>query len=211
MGKRAVILVLALSLTWLVVGCERGEDPLDQGSNSLVGPAFDKDGTEGLGPPEGIDIVAGTGLVAAGVGLVADGSQPGTITIDVPGTPLQALLYWEGQDTDDDPTGLGDILVNGAAVSGAMIGGVTHFFGDAYSSTYRADITNLESITWVSGVNNLTVDGLTFARRNNGVSVVVIYDDGSPEKEIFLRDGNDCAYFEFGVPLNVTEPQTFPR
>ena len=51
------------------------------------------DGTETLGPPS-IPIASGTGIVAAGTGLV---TQPGTIDVDVPGTVNQVLLYWEGQ------------------------------------------------------------------------------------------------------------------
>ena len=50
-----------------------------------VRPAL-ADGTEQLGAPS-ISIAAGSGIVAAGVGLSAGGDgQPGTISINVPGT-----------------------------------------------------------------------------------------------------------------------------
>ena len=55
-------------------------------------------------------------------------------------TVEQVLLYLEGQNR----TAGGDdtIDVNGTVVTGTLIGGPTRFFGNAFSSTYRADITD---------------------------------------------------------------------
>ena len=158
------------------------------------------DGTETLGAPS-IPIADGSGVVAAGTGLV---TQPGTIDLDVPGTVEQALLYWEGMSTD----GSGDatIVVNGTEVTGTLIGGPTLFFPTAYSSTYRADITSLGLVD--TGGNSLSVSGLAFNLVNDGAGLLVIYDDGTTS-EIGLVDGNDLAFRDFASPLDTTVPQTF--
>ena len=71
------------------------------------------DATEELGPPS-ISIAQGTGIVAAGTGLVV---QPGTIEIEVPaGAAInQVLLYWEGFMATNVP-GDDTITVNGNSV-----------------------------------------------------------------------------------------------
>jgi len=112
------------------------------------------DGTEMLGNPEdspppplpgpAITIAPGTGTVIGGAGLI---NSPGTITVKVPGgaTVKQVLLYWEGFMTtnaagDDTITvSRGSITTT---VTGTLIGGPTRFFGNAYASTFRADITS---------------------------------------------------------------------
>jgi len=81
------------------------------------------DGTETLGPPN-IDIASGSGIVAAGVGFLGtafDGpGQPGTISVNVPGDIIQALLYWHGANNSLDNstcngvTGDNTVRVNGS-------------------------------------------------------------------------------------------------
>ena len=168
------------------------------------------DGTEilGLGPPS-IFIESGTGTAIGGAGLI---SSPGTITVKVPGgaTIKQVLLYWEGfMRTSDD--GDDTITVSRGSITeiiaGTLIGGSTKFFGGAYASTFRADITTTGLVG--PGTNHLTVEGLSFTRRNNGAGVVVIYDDGSGDTTLDIRDGSDLAYIGFSSPLNATVPQTF--
>lgn len=159
------------------------------------------DGTETLGTPT-IPIQSGSGIVAAGIGLV---SQPGAININVPGTIKQVLLYWEGQSIAPNP-GDGSIIVNGNSVNGTLIGGPTLFFANKLSSTFRADITSLNLVA--TGDNTLIVEGLNFGFANNGAGVMVIYDDGSTAN-IQLRDGNDLAFKNFASPLNTTNAQTF--
>lgn len=160
------------------------------------------DGTENLGTPS-IGIQSGTGIVAAGTGLV---SQPAVININVPGTVKQVLLYWEGQAIVPAP-GDDTITVDGNTVTGVLIGGPTLFFGSNRSSTFRADITGLNLVA--SGPNSLTVGGLSFGGANNGAGVLVIFDDGSSAANIQLRDGNDLAFINFAPPLDTTAPQTF--
>ncbi len=172
------------------------------------------DGTETLGPPS-IAIGQGSGAVAAGTGMFEQIGQPGAgrIDLNVPGTVVQALLYWEG--FEDDAVGFDDTLtVRSAtakrAVTGTLIGGPTFFFNqngvDNWSRTYRADITNLGLIQ--GGDNLLIVGGMSFGSRNNGVGLLVIYDDGT-QADIQLRDGNDLAFINFAPTLDTTVPQTF--
>jgi hypothetical protein len=160
-----------------------------------------------------IALAAGSGIVAAGVGLVGDPAavQPGTININVPGTVQQVILYWEGQmltSVGDD-----DVTVNGTPVTGTLIGGPTLFFPIAYSSTYRADITSLGVVS--SGANAINVGGMEYNKQrsgldiNNGAGIIVIYDDGSGTSDIQIRDGNDLCYHGFVDPLDRTDPQTY--
>lgn len=161
------------------------------------------DGTETLGTPS-IPIASGTGIAAAGTGLI---SQPGYLDIDVPaGTIKQVLVYWEGHMTNNVP-GDSTIIINGNVIDGTLIGGATKFFNNAFSSTFRADITALGLVS--TGPNSLAIEGLEYTRANNGAGVMVIYDDGSTAASIEIRDGNDLAYFDFAPPLDTTVPQTF--
>jgi hypothetical protein len=168
-------------------------------------------GTETLGPAS-IPIATGTGIAAGGVGLA---NGPGLVTLEVPAgaTVKQVLLYWEGFMADNSP---GDDSVNVAkggpaqAVSGTLIGGPTQFFGGAWASTYRADITGLGLVT--PGLNAVTISGLDFTAANNGAGIMAIYDDGSSNGLISVRDGSDLAFIGFAPPLDTTVQQvyTFP-
>ncbi len=186
--------LVALVATWLVGG--------------FSSPAA-ADGTETLGTPS-IPIAFGTNILASGVGL-AD-AQPGDLTMDVPlgASVQQALLYWEGSNRDTaDLTPTMGITVNGVDVTGDFIGGNTQYVGGWVTVTYRADITALGLV--VPGSNTLSVGGLDFTRENNGAGLLVIFDDGSPQSQIDVRDGNDYA-FRSDVPgdsLRTTVPQTF--
>lgn len=164
------------------------------------------DGTETLGPPVGITVAAGTGIVAGGTGMV---SQPGTISLTVPAgaTVKQVLLYWEGQMSTDTP-GDNAIRINGITnVTGSLIGGPAFFFGGAYSSAFRADITALNLIT--PGINTITLDNLSYTKIANGAGILVIYDEGTTPAVIDLRDGVDLAYHGFPEPRQNTIEQTF--
>ena len=160
------------------------------------------DGTETLGPPS-IAIASGTGIVAAGTGMI---SQPSQIDIDVPGTVVQAILYWEGQETTN-VAGDDTIVADGVEVAGTLIGGPTFFFSGAHSSAFRADITALGLVS--PGINSLTVSGLAFTKANNGAGLLVIFDDGSDASDIEIRDGVDLAFINFPEPRQSTIPQTF--
>lgn len=163
------------------------------------------DGTETLGPP-GIDISQGTGVVAAGIGLID--SQPASFDIEVPAeaTVTMALLYWEGQ-MSTDVAGDDAIVINGIEVQGELIGGQAFFFNDGYCSSYRADITDLDLIG--PGTNTLTIEGADFTKASNGAGVLIIYDDGSNLADIQIRDGLDLAFIDFPEPRKSTVAQTY--
>lgn len=170
-------------------------------------PAVWADGTEVLGTPT-IPIATGTAIRAAGVGL-ADG-QPADINITIPdgATVKQVILYWEGTNrfpADFTPTDT--IQVNGGSVTGDFIGGDTEFAGEERTITYRKDVTGLGLI--VPGANTVSVGGLTFTRSNDGAGLLVIYQIGSQESVIDIRDGNDFAFINRSPPLNETVLQTF--
>ncbi|MDJ0770785.1 MAG: LPXTG cell wall anchor domain-containing protein [Ilumatobacter sp.] len=176
---------------------------------AVMAPPVFADGTETLGDPS-VPIAAGTGAAAAGVGT-EDG--PATFTLDVPAgaTVTQVLAYWEGQHSAPG-TGADDtVSVNGNSVTGTLIGGPTFFFSSAlgqhHSSTYRADITQLGIIA--AGSNSVTVSDMDFDLVDNGFGLIAIYDDGGPEVEIGLVDGNDLAFINFPAPLDTTVPQVF--
>jgi hypothetical protein len=170
------------------------------------------DGDEILATPS-IPIADGTGIVAAGVGLI-DG-QPGILDIAVPaGTVNQVLLYWVGGIIGPDgsvPNPADDIIsVNTNPVTGALIG-TTVFVrpgdNDRRESAFRADITNLELLS--AGVTNtLNIAGLDFDV-NFGAGVVVIFDDGSDSAQIDIRDGLDSAFAPLAPPQDTTVPQLF--
>lgn len=213
MSKLARILLMLAVVGLVASGCETGKDPFepqDPVSQRLIFLS----GSEELGDIEddGIILADGTGIVAAGVGLRGDPSsaQPGTIEIDIPGDPLQAFIYWEGQNATEG--GDDEIEVDGIPVTGDLIGGITEFFGGAWSSAYRAELP--EEIVLTSGINSIEVGGLDFTRgcpdcRNNGASLFVIYDDGSDPAEIGVKDGLDLAFFDFDPPLDATTPVIF--
>lgn len=170
------------------------------------------DGTETLGDPS-IAIAQGTGIVAAGVGL--QNTQPGAVSIDIPGSVVQVLLYWGGAATDLNPAD-DTITVNGTEITGTLIGGPAFFFTTSgkqfFYSNYRADITGLGLVA--SGANNLIVEGLDNKDadgngENSGAGILVIFDDGSGIADIGIKDGLDLAFAGFPEPRMSTVPQTF--
>jgi hypothetical protein len=170
-----------------------------------VGAAF-ADGSEtGLGAPS-LTLAVGTHLVAGGTGMF---TQPSNVSVPVPpgATIKQVLLYWEGMYR---PNNVGDdtILVNGAPVVGTNIGGPTLFFSNVFVASYRADITGLSVVTDGS-LNIITLSGMDFSEANDGAGVMVIYDDGSDEKLIVIRDGLDLLFSERDAPLDTAVAQTF--
>ena len=174
-------------------------------------------GTETLGPPlvEGggaLPLAVGSGFLVAGVGTEGGGANIIDFTVPGGATVEQALLYWGGE-INRPGNGDNEITVNSNTVTGdpvAGIGGPTLFFNSADGNTvdynaFRADITGLVG----PGVNMLTIEDMDFNRENNGAGVIVIYDDGSGDAGIALRDGVDMAFVNFPEPRKSTIPQTY--
>jgi hypothetical protein len=192
-------------------------------------PSTFANGSEALGRPT-VHIAGGTGIVAAGTGMQAFPNLASSFTVAVPAgaTVRQVLLYWEGHFSSRSGTTDGDssVSVNGLPVNGKRIGGRTTFFhqnmgafGDQAEryATYRADISALGLVG--PGASTLTINdmlfasnlpsGFPFTQGNDGVGVIVVYDDGSTAATIGVRDGLDLAYHAFAPPLDTTVPQTF--
>jgi hypothetical protein len=213
MSLRKLILVVCCVGLALVAGCsfeQKVVAPAAPTASEALPLGADKDGSEALGPPA-IAIQGGSGVSQGGVSMVGASSAPVTVAIPEGARVRQVLAYWAGGT--QAASGDDQIALNGVSVQGQLIGGPTAFYwweGPWYFSAYRADVTSLGLIG--AGSNTVTVSGLnytiTLADENDGVSLVVIWDDGSPA-EISLRDGMDLAFFGFSGALNATVPQTF--
>jgi hypothetical protein len=201
---RLLIAVAALGL--VLAGCETGSDLIGPSPEKAPAVGQDKNGSEQLGDP-GI-LATGSGLAYAGVGMV---TQPATLSIDVPGTAInQVLLYWSG-GTDQEPyTGDDTITFAGESITGELIGGPTLFYGAYRFTAYRADITDRGLVNL--GPNSIQVQDMVYpfnnTSENNGVGLLVVYDDGTA-RNLQLRDGLDLAFFNFAGDLQVTVPQSF--
>ena len=216
--KRLKLWVFAGALALLAFGCST-----DNPTESRVGPEKVNFGiallvpcTEALcdfGPQP-----PATGIVSNGIGLRGPVTlQPGVFDLNVPGTVVAAYAYWEGAM---GASGGGDdqivINANGGGdtpVNGVFIGGETQIVPNFFTYAYRADVTGLVQS---NAMNSFAVSGLSFnARcpddcRNDGVAIVVLYDDGVSEpKEITLKEGNDFAFHDFAPTLDATVPQVY--
>ncbi|MDF7825070.1 hypothetical protein P4B35_13690 [Pontiellaceae bacterium B12227] len=171
------------------------------------------DGTEQLDIPS-IPIAQGSQMTVAGTGLydlLPGETSDISVEIDAGASIKQVLLYWTGRTWyyDPDPGDEDTITVDTIEIKGERIGGPTPPPTRAPCSTYRADITQVNSIAaWILAgqTSVLPVGGLDFTQHNDGAAVVVIWDDGSTS-DIQIKDGNDYAYSRTGYQ---TEPVNFP-
>lgn len=203
--------IAMIALLAVLGACSSQEEILTPSSPSDLVYSGNKNGTETLGVPS-IPISGGSGFAEGGVGMV--GVETAMLDIDVPvgATVNQTLVYWAGGTTGAD--GDNEILVDGVAVEGVLIGGPINFFSvngvQYYFSAYRADITGMNLV--VAGPNSFEISEFDFDNtggtldENNGVSIVVIYDDGT-DADIDLVDGLDMAFFDFVPTLDATVPQ----
>ena len=178
------MVILASLLALFAVGCSESPQEIQNQQTRDVGTTGSLfsalPGDEMLGDI-GIPFPPSSGVVIGGIGLVGDPAvaQPGDITVTVPGDPVLSVLYWCGHNATDG-TDL-DITLNGSALSGQLVGGPTLFFGGAWSSTVRADISSLGIIT--TGTNTISVGGLDFTTncpsncQNLGAGLLVVYED----------------------------------
>jgi len=208
--KSIRIIAVLLSIGLLAVGCS--QEPEMTAPETQTNYNFDKNGTETLGPPT-IEIATGSCFAQGGVGMV--GKDEGTLNINVPdGAINQVLLYWAGGTTG--ATGDDMVKIDGNDVTGELIGGSTEFFqasGVSYFFwAYRADITAMDLVS--TGDNTFTISEFDFdytggsLDENNGIGMMVIYDDGTTA-QISVLDGLDLAFYQFDSPLDATVPQTF--
>jgi len=144
---------------------------------------------------EGVDW---TSAGAGGIGDFAGGVA--TINVGpVNGTVSHAYLYWQGIDRGFGPTGPTDglydnetVTLDGVTVVGASIG-IGHSAtssSSARSQAFRADVTALvRTGSQTYNIGNLAAKA---GHSANGVSLVIIYQDGDAgnDRDLYVLNGN---------------------
>jgi len=133
-------------------------------------------------------------LAAGGVGMT--NSPSGDILLDVPGTVIQAYLYWGGWDEIGDG---GDDTVS-LSVDGSVATPLTadetfgpaFWFGNYERYIYVEDVTSLVQ----AGAHTYTVSGFDASMSyRDGAGLLVVYEDPSlPWNRIEIKDGLDRFY-----------------
>ena len=143
------------------------------------------------------------GLVSEGVGLRAGG--PYDIQLQVPGTVVQAWLYWGGYDRIPGGDSTAAISVDGGGyeiVEGDLINDPNNcwWWGPFYGFVYRADVTSLVE----SGAHTYSITGIEYrgsAAVLHGASLFVVYEDLTlPLQEIEIKDGYDGMWDAYEPP-----------
>ncbi len=138
--------------------------------------------------------------VAASVGMQADSTNPatvGTVTLNVPGTPVAAFLYWAGVEWRAGFAGGGgdnqvDFAVDGGPVT-ALTADQTYTQNWIYAYghfVYVEDVTAaVLSGSHNYSVSNFVMDAGAQARRL-GVGLIAVYSDpGLPVSQVIIIDG----------------------
>jgi hypothetical protein len=130
-------------------------------------------------------------LAAGGVGMT--NSPSGDMPLDVPGTVIQAYLYWGGWDEIGDG---GDNMVS-LSVDGGVATPLTadetfgpaFWFGDYERYIYVEDVTSLVQ----AGAHTYTVSGFDASMYyRDGAGLLVVYEDPSlPWNRVEIKDGLD--------------------
>jgi hypothetical protein len=143
------------------------------------------------------------GIASGGVGfeLIAPGG--GDIVLDVPGPPVQAFLFWAGQDTDP-PGGDDSVLLS---VNSGPTNPITAL--RSYGPEFWNDPPTRNSHVWVADVTSLVLQGTNTYTVSDfgpmyaefGAGLVVVYQDGGlPYSFAEIVEGLDGAYYNYGPP-----------
>jgi uncharacterized repeat protein (TIGR01451 family) len=123
------------------------------------------------------------------------GIGTGEITVSgVTSNIIGAFLYWHGPTNSSDPAANATVSFNGATVVGTNLGfSADNCWGFSNSQAYKADVTSLVTGDGVYPLANFTKPGIEV----NGVSLLVIYDDGNAanNRDLALFEGNDSNIF----------------
>ncbi len=175
-------------------------------------PAFAQDSTPFDVPLHEVQRVSGGEVRAAVAGV---GTQDGdhTITIDVPGDPLHAWVFWSGKtnaDGNPDPS----ISVTGGALDapyqlvGTEVGRRNVIFPDEADQTggevvMKADLplyalAEGENVFTFSDFNERDASGQRPYREQHGIAVVVLYQvpAGEGDRQVIALEGADVANYE---------------
>ncbi|NLX08609.1 MAG: DUF3344 domain-containing protein [Chloroflexi bacterium] len=150
----------------------------------------------------------GTGryaIASAGVGMTdTDTAQ---ITLNVPGTVVQAYLYWAMNDFSPGGDNTIDFGIQGNPPTTLVADGPGESYGpdfwftqsgnDVYHYVFVEDVTALV----VSGPATYEVSGFDALRRRYGAGLLVVYEDPAlPWRSIEIKAGLDGAYWNFPDP-----------
>jgi hypothetical protein len=178
-----------------------------------------------LDPVPAIDLSGqGYSIAEGGAGIGGDSSPrtlPVTLSVEIGGPVVQAVLYWGGFMSDgvsipgDAELSFDGVPLTGALTGTEVIGGgfVTQAFG------YAAEVTDLVQASFTAGggpgTYDFAIDDANPADdsdRFHGVGLLVIYSDpdASGEFRIIVFEGADYAYDRFAGTINgETEPVEF--
>jgi len=178
----------------------------------LTAPVFAQDAEPFDVPLHEVQRVSGGEVRAAVVGI---GTQDGdhAITIDVPGDPLFAWVFWSGKthpEGNPDPS----IQVTGGALDapyelvGTEVGRRYVIFSDEADQTGGEVVMKAELPLWAlqEGENVFTFndfnerdeDGRRRYREQHGIAIVVLYQvpAGEGNREVIALEGADVANYE---------------
>lgn len=148
-------------------------------------------------------------IVSGGVGLY--GVDPGTISINVPGTEvIAAYLYWGGHDTG---ASAGDDDVTFGITSGPPPTLITAdrsytdwWYGDQYHYIYVAEVTTLVT----TGPEDYDVGDFGPLVQNYGAGLIVVYrDETLPLSKVTILEGLDSFWFDFLNPQGPDSEVTY--
>jgi cysteine-rich repeat protein len=136
---------------------------------------------------------SGVDWVSAGVGGIGGDTADIALT-GVTGPVTKAFLYWDGINVHaaDAVYDNANLTLNGNPVVGTSLGdSSSNCWGPGTSRAYVADVT-----AYVTGDGTYSLTGLAGAlgKGANGVSLVVMFDDGDPsnDRDLVFYEGNDA-------------------
>jgi hypothetical protein len=122
-------------------------------------------------------------------------SPSGDIILDIPGTVIQAYLYWGGFDVQTGGDDTVSLAVDGGpatSITAAETYGPRRWYSRFYRFIYVEDVTSLVQ----AGIHTYTVsdfDDSVYFR--DGAGLMVVYEDPSlPRNRVEIRDGLDRFY-----------------
>jgi len=150
-------------------------------------------------------------IVAAGMGL--NGETSGVINLDVPGSVVQAYLYWAGQADSTNLDDFDEVSFAVGAEPAVSIVADEHYGPEFWLDPERYNFVFIEDVTSLvqSGDNDYTIsgDGLAFIE-NYGAGLMVVYEDASlPIAVVKINDGLDSFHHDFPAPRGPDSDMTF--
>lgn len=142
-------------------------------------------------------------IVSNGVGL--NGVDPGTISINVPGTEvIAAYLYWGGHDTGAS-AGDDQVTFDGKPIT-ADNSYTDWWYGNEYNYIYVAEVTTLVT----TGLVDYDVGDFGPLVKNYGAGLIVVYrDETLPLSKVTILEGLDSFWFNYLNPQGPNSEVTY--